>query len=247
MPRQIVAIGWMIFLSTATIADSKIVLATTDDIVTKISREVLLVAYDQLETSIETMLLPAERALVWSNEGRLDGEVSRIDKVSETYPNLVKIPVPINRFEAVAFTKRSDIVITGWESLRPYAILIRIGSKYAELGTEGMNVRKLPSHEQIFRALDSSKYFDVAINTRMTGIVQIETQGLTNIKVIEPPLASYNLYHYLHKKHTTLIPKITRVLQEMERAGHIEKIKAQYMERTIQEIRLSRANAELKQ
>jgi polar amino acid transport system substrate-binding protein len=229
----------MLIFSSYLQAEEKIVLASTDDVLTNASREILLYAYNQINVQVETILLPAERALVWSNQGRYDGEVSRISNVDDKYPNLIMIPVAINKFEAVVFSKKADVVVDGWESLRSYSILLRIGSKYAERGTEGMNVRKLPSNAAVFHTLSKS-WYDIAVNPRISGIVQIEKQGLTNIKIIEPPLATYMLYHYLHKKNKHLISKITHQLKKMEENGMIEKIRNEYLKSVITNLRVSR-------
>jgi len=231
----------MIIFSAYLQAEEKIILSTTDDVLTNASREILLYAYDQIGVQVETISLPAERALIWSNKGRSDGEVSRISKVGDKYPNLIMIPIAINKFEAVVFSKNPDVVVDGWESLRPYSILFRIGSKYAERGTKGMNVRKVSSTAEVFHTLSNSRY-DIAVNSRMSGVVQIETQGLTNINVIEPPLAAYKLYHYLHKKNEHLIPKITHQLKKMEKNGMTENIRNEYLKNVIENLRVSPVN-----
>ena len=47
---------------------------------------------------------------------------------------------------------------------------------------------------------------------------------LDELTIIEPPLSTTLLYHYVHKSNQDLVPKLTKVLEEMERNGTIEKI-----------------------
>jgi len=38
-----------------------------------------------------------------------------------------------------------------------------------------------------------------------------------------------DLFHYLHKKHLALLPKITAVIRSMKEDGELELLKAQYL------------------
>jgi hypothetical protein len=62
---------------------------------------------------------------------------------------------------------------------------------------------------------------------------ELERLGLTDIKVVEPALAEYSLYHYLNKKHETIIKKITLQLEKMESNGMIEKIRKEYIKKPL--------------
>jgi len=194
----------------------------SQDHLAEASRLVLEQAYAQLDIEIETRAWPSERALVSSNYGNLDGEVIRINQVGKQYANLIRVPVPVNHFDAMVFTKSSSIVVDGWESLKSLSVLMRIGSKYAEFGIQSPNVRKLPSYEEVFQTLNNSR-FDVAVSTRIIGTQEIKKLGLKDVLMIEPPLHSYDLFHFLHRKHESLVPNIESVLKKMERQGEIKK------------------------
>ena len=51
---------------------------------------------------------PGERALILTNDGITDGELFRIDKLNEKYPNLIQVPVSYIPDEVVVFSKRVD-------------------------------------------------------------------------------------------------------------------------------------------
>ncbi len=63
--------------------------------------------------------------------------------------------------------------MNGWESLKPYSIAIRIGTKFAETGTKGMNVKKFPTNDMIFR-LVSKNLYDICITSRVIGKEKIK-------------------------------------------------------------------------
>lgn len=225
MRRSFITISFLLFNFCFNLqAKETIVLASPVGSVAKVSAGVLSYAYEKIGIPLEIIELPSERALLWSNSGYYDGEVMRIEAVGKLYPNLIRVPVVIDKIEAMVFTKRKDIVIENWDSLRPYSILLQIGSKYAEIGTKGMNTKSFASSEEVFDALDKDLY-DIAIATRLTGMVEVNRLNSNDIHFVEPPLTEYNLYHYLNKKHHSLIPQITQMLKKMEKSGMIEKIR----------------------
>ena len=204
-------------------------LGKPDDPESEISSRVLVEAYSRLGIEINPQKMPAQRSLNESNAGNLDGEVNRIAGIQKAYPNLVRVPVAVNLFEAVVFSKRQRFTTSGKESLQPYTIAIRIGSKYAEELTEGLNVTKFPDFEKVFALLAEERY-DIGIASRITGLHQIKEQALRGIVALEPPLAVFELYHYLHRKHRRLVPRITRELDKMREDGSIDRIRARYID-----------------
>lgn len=198
-----------------------------------LAEEALREAYQRLGISIETSILPGERAIWSANQGVTDGEVSRVEGLDSQYPNLVRIPVVIEFLDAMAFVKKARFEVNGWESLRDYTIGIRIGSKFAERGTEGMNTEMVVTHDQAFKKLAAGRN-DVVVFSRIEGMAALTAmrdnlQPMLGITMLEPPIERIYGYHYLHKKHSDLIPLITSALQELEEEGRIQKIWDDYL------------------
>jgi polar amino acid transport system substrate-binding protein len=190
----------------------------------QISEDILREAYARIGIRVATDEFPGERALIMSNSGNTDGEVNRIRGISRKYPNLRIIPVAINSIEGLAFAISPNITIRKWQDLQPYIVGLRIGAKYAEYGTAGMKVTAVATNDQVFDMLDQRRT-DVAISTRIEGVLTIKKLGLTGIRPMEPPLVTLKLFHFLHKKHLALVPRITLVLEEMAKEGRIKAIK----------------------
>jgi polar amino acid transport system substrate-binding protein len=209
-------------------AHEAFVLARPDGPYSDIAEQVLKEAYQRIGIEAQTQTFPSERSLATSNSGLVAGEVARLTGLERTYPNLIMVPVILNRIEVVAFVKNVTFKVQGWESLRPYAIGIRRGIKYAEQGTKAMNVEPVTSYEQCFKMLDSGR-IDVVVTNLYVGLKTIKDLQLKGVRPLAPPLmAARNQYHYLHKKHADLVPKITKVLKEMEAEGRIKAIREQY-------------------
>lgn len=172
-------------------------------------------AYRRLGIQIKVIPLQAEQALDMSNSGVYDGELFRVANIHKQYPNLRMVPAVILYNEDVVFAKNSlTFVVDGYESLRPYRIGIVKGVKNAEIGTAGMNREVVTTYKNLFLLLKAGR-IDVAFCTREKGIKFIKELNIKHINMLEPPLSREKLYHYLHKRHEHLLPKVTKVLKQV--------------------------------
>ncbi len=210
-------------MSVSIYAQENLVLSSMDSPLAMVGRKILQEAYQRIGIRVDMEVLPAERALYTANNGLFDGVVLRIKEIKKLYPNLRMVPVVVIALEGVVFTKNVTFKVTGWESLKPYTIGILIGSKFAQKGTQGMTVEQVPTYKHLLLKLHQGKT-DIAVTARTNGLVEIGKLNIKGIKVLEPPLITTNLYHYLHKKHDKLLPKITLVLQAMVKEGRPKKI-----------------------
>lgn len=187
----------------------------------RISKEVLTEAYRRIGIEISFKTLPPLRALKLSNTGKLDGEMHRVTDIEKTHPNLIKIPVPINKIEVIAFTIKEDITIQNTNDLKPYTIGIRHGIKFSKDITHGLKVHEVNKTDQLFRMLGLWR-IDVALSTRTAGLKVIKKLDLKKVNIPAKPLVTLDLYHYLHSKHQHIIPLITDSLTTMESEGWIQ-------------------------
>lgn len=186
---------------------------------------VLKEAFNRAGHEIEIIQLPAERSLTNANEGITDGDFVRISGLESIYPNLVQVPEKITDFEFVAFTKHIDIPIKGWESLQPYHVAIVRGWKILE-----KNIAPSPSlirvkNQYLLFSLLANDRTDIVVYSRFEGYDLINQHKIQGITALEPPLAVREMYLYLNKKHSSLIPLIETNLKEMKRDGTFDKIR----------------------
>ena len=62
------------------------------------------------------------------------------------------------------------------------------------------------------------------------GMVIIKKLKFEGIHALEPPLVRVDLYHFLHKRHAALVPKITESIRKLEASGRIEEIRKQFFQ-----------------
>lgn len=62
-----------------------------------------------------------------------------------------------------------------------------------------------------------------------SGLAILKEMKITDVTVLNPPLAAFPVFHYLHKKHEALVPKLHAVLLQMQKDKTIESIRKSVM------------------
>lgn len=228
--RQRMIISLLFLYNSAYVnAGEKLVFTSVQDAyIQRISEAVLKEAYGRLNISFETSWQPAKRALKIVGSGLSDGEISRVSAIGKIYPELIKVSVPVNYLEGMVYSKNKNLIINGWESLEPYKIGVGRGIKFAEMGTNGMNVLKVNGFTSLFKMLEKNRV-DVIVAPRVIGLYQIASSGIEGVIANEPPVIKLNQYHYLNKKHKKLALQLEKVLKGMQEEGKIDAIRAAYV------------------
>lgn len=184
----------------------------------RVMEKLLTDAYTLLGIPIEMKIMPNKRSLFASNSGRVDGEAGRIAGMEKEFPNLVMIPEFLYSLNVLVYSKNLNFTVDGWGSLRSYRIGILRGAKYAEIGSRGMNTLIVSYGTQLFQALDADR-IDVAV---LHDSGNLSLSGISNIRVLKPPLQKIIIYHYLHKKHRKLIPALNCAIRKVKNKKILE-------------------------
>ncbi|MES2049466.1 MAG: transporter substrate-binding domain-containing protein [Pseudomonadota bacterium] len=198
------------------------------DPATTIAERVVQEAYRRLGMKMVLSKVPGERSLFSVDHGQADGELYRKLGMERDYPNLRIVPVPLLTYEIVVFTMGTGFVINGWESLRPFTIGFVKGIKIIEQNTQDMKLEPTATMRQAFLKM-TLRRSDIVVANRSSGLAVLKEMKLPDVKIMEPPLATFPVFHYLHKKHEELVPKLTKVLQQMQKDKTIENIQKAVM------------------
>lgn len=182
--------------------------------------------FETLNYELEVRQYQSAFCLELSNSGQVDGELWRIEGVDAEYKNLIRVPVPLWSHPELAFVK-GDIELDGWESLSPYRIAFRAGTKVVENNIKDMVEHQVPlaSIDEAFELLAKGEV-DVVISDNIVGSVLLKSDKYkdSGIRQIPEPLDQALLYTYLHKKHQELIPELARSLRKAKRDGSYLRI-----------------------
>ncbi|WP_024954664.1 substrate-binding periplasmic protein [Sulfurospirillum arcachonense] len=196
----------------------------TQTIILEKTEKIMSEAYKQLELTMKIKKFPARRSLKIANSGQVDGELYRVKDIDKSYPNLIIVPVSIISLEFVAFSKNEKIDIKGWESLLPYHVVYMRGVKAIEdRMPDNIFSDAVKTTKQAFLMLNLGRS-DILIAPRQRALVTLKELGLKDIKLLEPPLMTLPLFHYLHKKNRHLVEPLTQILLKMKDNGTIESI-----------------------
>lgn len=172
--------------------------------------------------------MPSERSLINANSGLEDGNFLRTDTLSYAFPNLVIVPERLSVNRVVAFSKNKNIEINGWKSLFQYHVAYVNGWKNCERELKDHNAKTTVKNEYLLFTLLENNRADVGVFELSNGIEALDKLGYTSIKAIEPPIVTNDLFLYVHKKHTRLIPEIVKTLRSMKQDGTYRNIVNQY-------------------
>ena len=101
--------------------------------------------------------------------------------------------------------------------------------------TQGMQTEAVSSYEQAFMKLNTGRS-DLVIGSRTTALIVLHQLGFTDIRVLEPPLLRFPLYHYLHRSRADLIPRLEQILRDMTAKGEIKAIQTQVFEKILADL-----------
>lgn len=175
---------------------------------------------------------PAERGLRSINEGKIDGEMSRVKGINKIYPNLVQVDEKIMNWDFVVFSKKEINLESGWTELENKNVSFINGWKILERNVpDTARITKTKNSKQLFNLLKKNRT-DFVIYEFWGGHVVIENMNLNNIKMQSQPLVSKEMFIYLHKKHSALVPKLSSALYEMKRDGSYRRLENKYLHKS---------------
>ncbi len=180
-------------------------------------------AFGRLGWRARIVFNPTERSLADVNAGLADGELNRVEGMEKDFPNLVRVPEANMTMNFVAFARR-PYPIDGWQSIENLHIGIVRGWKILENNTRGFpHVVLVPTETELFTILHKDR-IDVALYDQLTGHEQLSLRGLEGIRHLAPPLASREMFLYLHKRHAALAPAVAGALRAMKQDGTYDRI-----------------------
>ncbi|PKO65984.1 MAG: hypothetical protein CVU20_15885 [Betaproteobacteria bacterium HGW-Betaproteobacteria-14] len=165
----------------------------------------------------------SERAMQNANAGIDDGIAMRIKGLEAQYPNLIRVPEKVIDNDFVAYSRGQAFPTHNWDALAPYSVAHIIGWKVFEknLG-DRQDVTRVRNAEQLFELLRLNRT-DVILYERWQGLWWARQMAL-DARQLEPPLASLEMFIYLHRKHASLVEPVAAALAAMKKDGAYKRI-----------------------
>ena len=171
--------------------------------------------------------LPGLRALEDADRGKTDGDAHRVHGIIEKrgLHNLIRIPEIQQVVHDYAWAKKDISLKNGWSELSSYTVAVHLGTIFvSEKAKEYAKwVATVGTTRQQFKMLDAGRV-DLVIATPSNADILKSELKESGIRRIYPPLTSLPIYTYLHKKHSTLVPKVAEALQAMKMDGTYQRL-----------------------
>ena len=165
----------------------------------------------------------SKRALLNANSDVDQGVAMRIKNLEKAYPNLIRVPERVIENDFVAYSRDLNFATSGWASLLPYAVTHIHGWVVFERNlAKGQNVTTVTDPGQMFTMLEK-KRVDLALYERWQGLQRARNLG-QSVRVHNPPLASVDMFMYVHKKHAHLVEPLDKALKAMKSDGTYQAI-----------------------
>ena len=199
--------------------------------VSELLQEIMQHTFDRAGLKMAFHAQPAERSIALVARGIDDGECCRIPAaIAKDYPDLLQVPELVFTARFSAFAKHPLPPISGFNSLKPYSVATVSGWKILvnnlnKVKPETLHI--MDNASAMFQVLQLDR-IDIATYGYLSGLDSLSELGLTDIAVIEPPLASAPLYLYLNRKHAELIPQLSQAIRELKADGTLDKIIRSY-------------------
>lgn len=183
-------------------------------------------AFRRLNLKAKLFISPtSQRALMLADkEG--DGDAFRVPHIQKIAPentaNLVQVPESILTMELGVYTKKRSFPVEGWKSLEKYHNGARYGAKILEKKIPGKRTF-LPTTVQLIQMLDADR-IDTMVEWRLVADNAIRNLKVKGIKKLSPPILVQPFYMYVHKKHQTLVPELSKALRQMKEDGFFDKV-----------------------
>lgn len=198
--------------------------------VQEISIRILRKAYHELGYHLVVQKLPNLRSLMSANNGKYDGEVSRVANLSSVFPNLHAVPTAINTINIVALGQQDSASIDRIEDVRGNPLCVR-GIKIVEklVNANHIDCSFVVNIDQALKmiSLGRAKYALLPETNARISLLQL---AVSNVQIVSPVLHSEALYHYVHEKNINLVEPLDKILSEMRSSGEIERIRSEYFQ-----------------
>lgn len=181
------------------------------------ARETLRRAYERENISVRFDEVPLARSLAMSNDGQLDGEVYRIEGVEANYGNLVPVPFPIIQLQVRVYARKGAPVVQSLEDLQGQRVAVIRGVLFIERLFADHPALVRGANFQEIRRFVARDMADYAIAMELPGALPVRDE-LQRLPVV---LTKVSLYHYLHKSHAALVPRLAAQLRALEAKGDL--------------------------
>jgi len=184
-------------------------------------------AYRRIGVTIAAHPYPPGRSVELANRGEVDAEATRVPDAMGEMSELIAVPEPLGRGATYVYTTGAPAPVDGWESLRGLRLCVMVGDLITMKRTETMTREISHDGASQFRMLAKGRC-QAAISDGAAWLM-IDRQHLGHFRMIEKPLQSFPIYHYVNRRHADLVQPLAEAFRALKAEGLADTVLAPYL------------------
>ena len=192
-------------------------------------------AFRRLNKKVELVFLPEARANHYLKHADIDGDVARVAKFADYFPNLIRIEEPLRKIEYAAYVKYLQVQVKNWESLGEYELRVEFmrGSKFREEKLQAFidpeRLTQVNHWTQGLKRLEVGR-IDVFVEVKRTIDQALLSEKFRESGIVSAGVLEQIAIHgFLQRHHSSLAEQLSATFREMKRDGTIDEIEMKVM------------------
>lgn len=175
-------------------------------------------SYQRLGYTSNIKLMPAKRAMLSAQyDDNYDAELARIRDAGKTMPNLLRVPVVLAVTQLAVITSKGQGEIQSIDDLADYRVS---GIRGVVLTDELLSIYSTIYANDVAHAIDllnAGRIDLILVPINFTDPLALEYPGVDSeeFSIYLAPVPPQKLYHYVHKRHRALIPRLAEAISEV--------------------------------
>ena len=178
----------------------------------------------RMGVTIELISLPVNRAAHALASGEIDAELSRIRDYGKDRPDVIRVEETIARISYHAYALKPYDDLDGWQSLKPFRVVHRMGMQFVKEYLVGMDIHALNSTESGLTFILRDRA-DLYIETPALVEPLLQTRPeYRDIRRIDPAIAWFDTFTYFSPQRAAMAERYLQALQSMKADGSYEAL-----------------------
>ena len=175
----------------------------------------LMKAYELIGQEVQVESHPWRRSLSGVNQGLYDAELARISGLENQFDNLRRVTESIGAVE-VALVYKKNLPIRSVDDTQGMRLGRVNGVMMIEkLLSENAAHTIVNDHESLFKMITRGR-IDVGVCVKELAERMVNSSEYNDIVVSDFVLHRVDLYHYVHKKHSNLVPALEQAFKSVK-------------------------------
>jgi len=179
--------------------------------------------YGQLQVPWRLLRIPIGDALEGANSGVVDGELARTSLAEAELGRLQRIPAAIGAVRIIAYTQIGAEKVETIGDLKSKRVALFRGAVVTDQLAKESTPVYADNVAGLFELLDKGRA-DVVMATKLDVDLYLNSVGKQSAYLASAPLLETKVYHFLHKRHSDLIKRLSQYMKGLQVSGELERI-----------------------